>query len=255
MSTMKPARRAPLTFLTMTVLLVAAGCQDGRSPADSETKANAKVHGLVREILHAYGGSAALGKVRAYRTEGILTSTQHREQGDLVRWFERPDRLRIELRYPDRGEVRVALGDEGWGGPDDRQMQPVTGSVLESLRLQAARLDLPLRLAEQESSLVRMDPDDKGRDVLRLSLDDGMFIDYHVSSKKHRIERVSMRLSAPAPVDLAADLSEFRWVHGVLFPFREDTYAGGSKTAIVRFRSVKTNPEIVPELFSPLTPP
>lgn len=252
---MKPACRAPLTILAMAVLLGAAGCQRERGPAESESKARAEVHSLVQEILHAYGGAAALGKVRAYRAEGILTATDHREQGNLVRWFDRPDGLRVEMRYPDRGEVRVAAGDEGWGGPDDRQLQPIAGPVLESLRLQAARLDLPLRLAEQESSLVWMDSDDKGRRVLRLSLGGGMLLDYHVSPKKHRIERVSMRLSDPAPMQLAADLSEFRWVHGVLFPFREDTYAGGVKTAIVRLRSVKINPEIAPELFSPVTPP
>lgn len=248
---MQPARRAPLTLLTVALLLAAAGCQGGRSPAGSEAKARAEIHDVVQEILHAYGGAAALGKVRAYRAEGILTATDHREQGDIVRWFERPDRLRVEMRYPDRGEVRVAAGDEGWGGPDDRQLQPIAGPLLESLRLQAARLDLPLRLAEQESSLVWTDPDDKGRSVLRLSLSGGMLLDYHVSPKKHRIERVSMRLSGPAPMELAADLSEFRWVHGILFPFREDAYAGRVKTAIVRLRSVKINPEIAPELLSP----
>lgn len=248
---MKPARRAPLTVLAMAAFLAAAGCQGGRSPAESQARARADVHDLVQEILDAYGGAAALGKVRAYRAEGILTATDHREQGHIVRWFERPDRLRIELRHPDRGELRVARGDEGWGGPDDRHLQPVTGVFLETLRLEAVRLDLPLRLAEQESSLARMDPDDKERVVLRLPLGGGTSLEYHVDPRKHRIERVSMHLSSPTPTDAAVDLSEFRWVHGVLFPFREDSYAGGVKTAIVRFRSVKTNPEIAPELFSP----
>jgi hypothetical protein len=251
---MRRSRRAPLTFLAVAVLLAAVGCRGGRGSAESPAKARAEIHGLVQEILHAYGGTAALGKVHAYRAEGILTATDHREQGDLTRWFERPNRLRIELRYPDHGEVRIALGGEGWGGPDDRQMQPITGTFLESLRLQAARLDLPLRLAEQETSLVRMDPDEKGREVLRLPLGDGILLDYHVNRRSHRIERMSMRLSTPASMDLAADLSEFRWVHGVLFPFREDTYAGGEKTAIMRFRSVKTNPEISPGLLAPPGP-
>jgi outer membrane lipoprotein-sorting protein len=252
---MNHARRALLPVLAMAALLTAAGCHGGRSPADSQARTRAEIHDMVQEILDAYGGAAVLGKVRAYRAEGILTATQHREQAEIVRWFERPDRLRIELRYPDRAEVRVTRGDEGWGGADDGQMQPVTGVFLESLQLQTARLDLPLRLAEMESSLVRLDPDEKGRTVLRLPLGDGMLLDYHVNPKDHRIERASMRLSGPVPMELAADLSEFRWVHGVLFPFREDTYAGGVKTAIVRFRSVKTNPEIAPEFLSPVTPP
>ncbi len=252
---MQLARRATQTGFAVAILLATVGCQGGRGSADSQAKARADVHDLVQEILDAYGGAAALGKVRAYRAEGILTATGHREQGHIVRWRERSDGLRIELRYPDRGELRVVRGDEGWGGPDDRHLQPVTGVFLETLRLEAARLDLPLRLAEQESSLVRMDPDDKERVVLQLPLSGGTSLEYHVDPRKHRIERVSMRLSSPTPTDSAVDLSEFRWVHGVLFPFREDSYAGGVKTAIVRFRSVKTNPEIAPEMFSPLTPP
>lgn len=226
------------------LLLIAVGCGGSR-----EERVRREVHQIVAGVVAAYGGEATLREVRAYRAEGLLTAAQERRQGDLVRWFERPDRSRTEIRYPDRGELRVTRGGQGWAGADDRRLEPVSGPFLQSMLLQTARLDLPFRLMEQESLLVMLEPDGEERHVLRLDLGAGMLLDCHIREKSHRIEKVSVRLEGASPMVLEAELNEFRFVHGVLFPFREDTFAGGRKTAITRFRNVELNPSVPPELL------
>ncbi len=231
-------------------LLAAAGC-GGRNSRASESRAREEVHALVQRVVKAYGGAVSLGKVRAIRAEGIITGTRHREQGDVVRFFARPDGLREQRRYQDHEELSVLLGEDGWSGGGEGELQPLAGAALDAMRIDAARLDLPLRLAEQESLLVLLEPDEKGRVLLRAPAGGGLLLDVHVNPKSHRIERTSARIPGPSPATFHADLSEFRWVHGVLVPFREDAHVDGVKTAILRFRSVVFNPEIPAGLFTP----
>ncbi len=238
----------------LALLAAAAGCGGGNRDAAGDRdpgRNRAEVHRIVGQVLEAYGGREILQGVDAYRAEGLLTAVQERKQGETVRWFERPDHLRIEIRYPDRGEVRIIRADRGWAGPDDLHLEPVEGAFLQSMELQAARLDLPLRLAERESTLVLLAPDDDGREVLRLPLGRGLTVDYHVDHDTHRVTRMEMAMPGPPAMAFQADLSEFRFVDGVLFPFREDTAAGKTPTATVRFRTVILNPEIPGAVFSP----
>jgi hypothetical protein len=204
----------------LVVLLSACGRSADRT--SKTTAGKTSIHELVEQVLTAYGGRENLVKVHAWRAEGPLTAVQRDQEGETVRWFERPDRLRIEIRYPDRGEVRITRGEKGWAGSDDRHLEPVEGAFLQSMRLQTGRLDLPLRLAEQESSLTVNDPDEKGRTVLRLPLEGGLTLDYHIDPESHRIERMVMSMPGPPAMSFEADLSEFHFVDGVLFPYRED---------------------------------
>ncbi len=233
------------------LLALLAGCGRPADRAAGAPTGKAAVHALVEQVLTAYGGRENLGKIHAWRAEGPLTAVQREQQGETVRWFERPDRLRIEIRYPDRGEVRIVRGDRGWAGSDDRHLEPVEGAFLQSMELQTARLDLPLRLAEHESSLVVVKPDEDGRTVVRLAMDGGLALDYHIDPGSHRIERMVMSMPGPPPMSFEADLSEFRFVDGVLFPYREDTRAGDTKTAVTRYKKLELNPDIPEVLFAP----
>jgi hypothetical protein len=206
----------------------------------------------VEEVIAAYGGEKRLAGVRSYRVEGVISAASDRSVGETVRWFERPDRLRVELRYPDRGEIRVTRGTRSRVGRDDRSLAEAPEPLGGALRLQATRLDLPIRLQEEEEALVLMPPDEAGRQVLRSLVDLGLTVDYHIDHETHRIEHVTLQVSDTAgPITFGIDLSEFRWVDGILFPFKEITSTNGERTAEVRIRRVEMNPALAPELFGP----
>jgi outer membrane lipoprotein-sorting protein len=245
-----------ITSITWIVFHV--GCAERQESAQSqepEEKSKSELELLVDQVLVAYGGVPNLSRIRSYRSEGVITAVHDRAVGETVRWFRRPDLMRVELRYPTRGEIRVTRGNQAWVGRDDLSLTSPGEPFLSALRLQAVRLDLPIQLREGEASLVLMADDENERPVVRSLLDEGLTLDYHVDPETFRVERVTMRIAVTTEVlSFDVDYSEFRWVRGVLFPFQEEIWTNGEKSAEVRIRNIDLNPLIPLEVFGPRGP-
>src|SRR3954469_5253010 len=107
-----------------------------------------KLDALLARIARAYGGERALARLRSYRETGVLESP--RGVARTMRLFSSPDRLRIEIVYPDGGgELRILDGSNGW-----RNGEQVAGPPRDAMLLQAARLDLPGVLLRNRRRLV-----------------------------------------------------------------------------------------------------
>ncbi len=84
---------------------------------------------LLARVVAAHGGGAAPG---AIHERGITESTR-RGKGPVERWWQAPDRFRIEIRYPGAAESRLLRGAEAW-----QQGQParvLEWQVREDIRL------------------------------------------------------------------------------------------------------------------------
>src|SRR2546428_13949945 len=103
---------------------------------------------LADKVIRAYGGSAAWQKVVSFRETGRVIPAMRPGQGTLTREWQRPDKLRVEIVYPTNTETRIVDGDHG-----TQNGKEATGMVLDAMRLQAARLAVPLLLVERKSSL------------------------------------------------------------------------------------------------------
>lgn len=212
-------------------------------PGPARAEADDSLRPLVAAVLEAYGGEEALRTVAGYRASGHQRATQRGVWIRAERWFARPDRLRLDLAYPDHRELRLTDGAQGWTGPDDAHLRPAQPAMLQSMRLQTARFDLPLRLLERIDELRRADSDAEGRVVLRLSLDEGLQFDWHVAPETHLVERMTMRMAGPPPMAFAADYTDFREVDGILVPFRETTTAGATVTSEFFLTGFEWNPD------------
>src|SRR5712691_3669373 len=103
---------------------------------------------LITKVLNAYGGAAAWSKVTSFRETGTVTPAMRPGQGTLTRQWQWPDKLRVEIAYPTNTEVRIVDGDHG-----SQNGKEAAGMGLDAMRLQAARLVVPLLLMEKKSSL------------------------------------------------------------------------------------------------------
>lgn len=200
---------------------------------------------MVRE---AYGGQV-LYAVSGYRAEAVLSEARNKRTGELVLWYRRPDRLRLEYRYPEGGHLQILNGDRAWLGPDDRSMTAGDSTFVTSMRWEARCRGLPWSLTDDET-LVLMEPDEEGRPVLRARLGDGRVLDHHIDPRDHRVTALTLRETSGEAL-YRMTLSEFRWIEGFLVPFRETVTARGTRAVEIRFRDVKIDPDFPDPLFAP----
>lgn len=194
--------------------------------------APANLDALVGRIIQAYGGKAALRRARVVRQIGTLETM--RGLAKTGRYFAAPDRLRVEIEYPQGGgEVRVLDGARSF-----RNGEPVSGPPREAMILQAARLALPgLLLQRKLVDLGEVRREGKRLRAIGVPLDDGLSLAIAVDPKSGLILRSEGQL--PEGVRFATVYSGFRKVNGVLFAFREENFASGQQTGETRLQQIE----------------
>jgi hypothetical protein len=217
----------------------------GLSPSLAAAETPSNPAQIVQKVLQAYGGHAALERIQGVRHSGTIQSFRLSKTGTFARLFVMPDRLRVDLSYPDGPkEQRITTPDGAW-----RDGRPATGPMHSAMKLQAARFRLPLLLAERPTSLLGAA---QGRLRLGMKLTDSTSLEVLIDSQTWRIVRsVGQMTFNGMNMAFTADYSDFRLVDGVLFAHREELTAMGMPTGIVTLERIEINPAIRPEDFTP----
>ena len=203
---------------------------------------------LLAKVVAAHGGQKALVAAHALRERGALVSP--RGSATVLREFERPGRLKVDVAYAASREVRLLDGDKAF-----RNGEPVTGPAMAAMSLQAARLDLPFLLAgaagkAEDLGLI----EHRGRQVraLRLKLGEGKEAVALIDPETSRIVRSETSAPAgPGRVAFSTDYSDFRVVEGVLFAFVEENFASGMATGKTTLEKIEPNPALPAATWSP----
>ncbi len=260
----------------LTALAVAALTSRDPRPAHAQSPDSLSVRHIVGGVIRAYGGSAALARVHGYRIEGQVFPAGHDTAVAMTRVFERPNRLRVAIEYPDGAELRIYNGALGWrtsahgSAPDSngvvpppRKPSPATGPALDAMALQAARANLPWILAERESLLRVVPPDSIGPPhpglqatdphvTLEMPLGEGLALQVVVDRASSEIVESHGILDRGGMSSRFDTIySDYRRVNGVTFAFQERNFAGDVRTADIRFRSVVLNPKPGKAAFAP----
>jgi len=227
-------------------------CLGAAAPLRAADSAVKGPDALVDSVLAAYGGKAALDKVKAYRMEGTVSSVM-RGNGALVRAFARPDRLKITLDYPNHPETRILDGSKGWRSDGKGNIAPADGFLLTSMVLQAARADLPWLLNERRATLKMLAAMEGGKlQGLEVPLGAGLTLTVSIETATWRIVHSSGVLEVPGmKTNFATDYSDFRTVDGVLFSFREANFASNQSTGDTVITRVVVNPALTDKDFRP----
>ena len=235
---MKPTvfRIASLALL-MGVTAACPSLAAAESPADTAQ--------IVDRILQAYGGRAALERVKGVRHSGKIQSYRLGKTGSLTRLFELPGRLRVDLAYPGGpNEQRITTANGAW-----RDGRPATAPMHAAMQLQSARFRLPLLLTEGATTL-RGKAD--GRLHLEMPLTGTTSLEVFVDPANWRILRSVGQMNFNGMrMAFTADYSDFREVDGVLFAHREDLAAMGMQTGIAILERIEVNPDFAPRDFEP----
>lgn len=206
---------------------------------------------VVDRVVEAYGGWQRLQRVAGYSMEGSLL-TGHDKAAPTSRVFVRPGRLRVVIEHADGREVRVVADAKGWRTSPSGTTAAAEGPLLDSMTLQAARAALPWILAERRDEVTfasALSAEDKAPSGLQLVVGEGLTLRAYLDPQSHRITRALTVLQRGMTIAFEARFADFREVDGVLFPFREENYAGGRHTASTAFTVVRVNPPLDDAVF------
>ncbi len=187
---------------------------------------------VVSKVMKEYGGQAAWQKVTSLRESGTVVPMMRKGDGKTIRFWQKPDKLRVEIVYPTGTELRVIDGDRG-----TRNGKEVAGDQLESMKQQVARLALPLLLVEKRASLHDLGTKD-GVCTIEIPLSASLMLTVTIDTKTSHILRSTGKASG---LEFVVDYSDFRRVNGLLFPFAEAGMAQGMPTANTKLDSIEIN--------------
>lgn len=228
----------PWSLLLLTGL---AGCAATPAPAPAPPR---PVDRVVDRVVEAYGGAAAIARLRTSRVVGVVTPhiRDRGGAGRVQREFAAPDRLRVEIAYPAQTEVRLLNGERGWRG-DKARISPVQGPPLVAMRFQLLRLQPAWAVDAYRDRLSLGDErevDGVRCQTVRLIWSPELSLDYLVDAATGRITRVEGALElSTMQLQFATDYSRFQAVQGALIALAEENYASGRHTATTRIAKVE----------------
>ncbi len=205
----------------------------------------AALDGLAGKVVDAYGGPPAAEKYAAYRVLARVQALLRGTRGRVIREFQAPDKLRVEIAYPDTTEVRILNGPRGWRG-DAGVLRRVTGLPLLAMEYQILRSAVPWVFTRYRQLLEDRGPRRSGGRTWRLvGLPWSMSLDvtYWVDADTSLVLRVEGLLRAEGRTSVfATQYADFRPVDGVMFPFLEQNYASGRRTGATTVLTVTWGP-------------
>jgi hypothetical protein len=239
--------------LAIAASLTLAGCSG--PPRAAARQAAAEVQSLIDSVLAAHGGVEALRHASTYAMRGRIETPNRPGAATTFRTFQRPDRLRIVIHYPQAVEVRILDGRRGWRRDQSGTYVEASGAALAAMQLQAARADAPWLLAAHRAE-ARPIPalDQKGHRYpgLAVALGEGLELHLYVDPATHLVTVTESSLRV-ADVETAfrTIYADYRPVDGVLFAFREENFTAGEHTGSTFFSAVRVNPDLAPGTFAP----
>jgi hypothetical protein len=204
---------------------------------------------VLERLLASYGGEEKLRKLESQVQEWDFVALMGNRHGTDIRSVRAPDRLRVELSYPDKKETRILNGAAGHVVFNDTAPRVAAAAQRDAMRLQLMRLYSPLTLRKKRSALSLTV--EGGFTALSL-VENGLRADYLVNTDNWRIEKVVGTLNVNgAEMAFLTEYSDFRFRDGVLIHHKENKFAGGVNTAMLQLRNVTFEAELPEGTFQP----
>jgi hypothetical protein len=207
------------------------------------------VQTILDQLINSYGGEENLAKMDSMVQEWDMVAVMSKRQGTDIRSIQAPNKLRVDLHYPNKSETRILNGDSAYAIFGDATPEAVTGIQKDAMRLQLMRLYSPLMLRNKIRSVSLIEEGG----LLALSLvESGVHAHYMVNKENWRIEKVAGTVTMNGnAVQFLTEYSDFAVVEGVLIHHSENKFAGGMNTAKLQLRKVTFDAPLDNPQFQP----
>jgi hypothetical protein len=205
-------------------------------------------------ILDAYGGRARLSQIQSIAAEGSITAIVREDRGVYRRVWRRDGKLFVDIQYTKSRETRILNGKRALRSVDGK-LEDVSGPGAAAMIYQYNELSMPFALLDESAEL-----EDHGRELidgvevraLRYTDAAGNSMDIFVNDLTHRIVKTTGSFSVEGKeTTLSSEYTNFRFVNGVLLPFKIVNYAGMTKISETDIDDYLVNARLSDSLFEP----
>lgn len=224
------------------------------APAESEDE-------IVRNHIAAIGGAARIGALTSYRAVGKLIEAG--QQIPFIMTAARPNRMRMELRYPDRTLVQATDGTgSAWEIDTSKhptRSTPMTGAAAREF-LSEADFDDPLVAGEKHGYRLLYAGEQKfdGARVLRVLVTQNLTETFYLLVDPEAyliVARIDQTLTAAGPrPSIITRYRNFRAVGGVLVAHQVSIYVDGMLTQEAKIEEMIPNPSLPSDTFTAPAP-
>lgn len=231
----------PVFRFSMLILLVVISVPAHAQDSDVRT--------VLDRLVHSYGGEQNLQKLDNMVQEWDMVALMRKTHGTDTRSVHAPDKLRVELSYPEKSEIRILNGDVAHVVFEGRPPERVAGMQQIAMQLQLMRLYSPLMLRNKIDSISLIEQGD----LLALSLvENGVHVHYMVNKDKWLIEKVAGTIIMNGgEIQFLTEYSDFAKIEGVMMHRKENKFAAGMNTAVLQLRKVTLDVEFDARQFQP----
>jgi len=244
---LRPSRLAAVAGLLVLIVAPAVPPRAAGAAAD--------LGDLVQRVRREYGGEA-VAKVPGFRARGRILTLTDGISGQVRVSLAMNGSLRVEIRYPDRTEIRILSGKLAWnGGPHGQSFSDE--ALADSMRLQYHRLAAAFELTGAPiEELEIAGTSEEGWIRVRRRWDEQTATVYEIDPESGRILRVAGELgSGETAIVFVSEAHDFRRVAGVLFAFRTTTIISGHAAAEMILDRVTLEDDFPADEFRPAGAP
>jgi hypothetical protein len=205
-------------------------------------------------ILDAYGGRARLSQIQSLAAEGSITAIVREDTGVYRRAWRRDGKLFVDIQYTKSRETRILNGQRALRSVDGR-LEDVSGPGAAAMIYQYNELSMPFALLDESAQI-----ENRGRELingvevrtLRYTDKEGNSLDLFVNDLTHRIVMTTGSFSVEGQkTTLSSEYTNFRFVDGILLPFKIVNYAGMTRISETVIDDYLVNARLNDALFEP----
>lgn len=222
----------------------------------AHTPQNPQIAKLRDNILDAYGGRVRLAQIQSLAAEGGIAAIVRGDSGVYRRAWRKDGKLLVDILYTRSRETRILNGQRTLRGVDGK-VEDVSGPGAAAMIYQYNELSMPFALLDETFEIETQGTevvDGVDVRVLRCTSGSGNSLDLFVSETTHRIMKARGSFSVNGqPATLSSEYGNFRFVQGILLPFRIVNYSGSIKISEISIENYLINAPLNDSLFDPHT--
>lgn len=206
---------------------------------------------VLQAAIKAHGGAEAISGRQTIFLKYRLTNYDYPEPevGTLTLWFKRPGKIRQEVAYPRKKEIRVYDGRRAW--VDDGKGPKLLGSLMARMMERGIQeLDIPLLYLEGSLKYLNVSKDPKGRMIQRLSWRyQGYARDIMVDVATSRILVVGEFDTPAGAISRMKIFDDFRAIQGLMVAHHQETFRNNQKYSETELLEAKFDGPVDDALF------